>query len=74
MELLNTWLPPAVIIGVVIYTNRLLANGINIRIDDLRYQITRYLDRIERKLDNHLSNYEIRNTGRNNVVGIRRMP
>ena len=66
MELLNMWLPPAVIIGVVIYTNRLLANGINIRIDDLRYQITRYLDRIERKLDNHLSNYKIRNTGRNN--------
>ena len=67
MELLNTWLPPAVIIGVVIYTNRLLANGINKRIDDLRYQITRDLDRVERKLDNHLSNYEIHNTGRNNT-------
>ena len=43
-QLLNTWLPPAVIITVVIYTNRLLANGINKRIDDLGTGLNRRID------------------------------
>ena len=72
-QLMNTWLPPAVIVGVIIYTNRLLANGINKRIDDLRNQMTRehdtlanHLTRVENKLDSHIGNYEIHNTRREN--------
>ena len=65
MDLLNTWLPPAVIIGVVVYTNRLLANGINKRIDDCRQQVSREIDNLRHQmksdhesLANHLTRVE----------------
>ena len=51
MELLNTWLPPAAIISVIIYTNRVSANGLNKRIDDLRSQMTREHDTLAKKVD-----------------------
>ena len=56
MELLNTWLPPAVIIGVVIYTNRLLANGINKRIDDFRQQMCREIDNLRQQMKSDHNN------------------
>ena len=65
-QLMNTWLPPAVIITVVIYTNRLLASGINKRIDDLRNQMSRehdtlekHVTRVESKLDIHMTDHSI---------------
>ena len=58
MELLNVWLPPAAIITVVIYTNRLLANGINgridginKRIDDLGTSLNKRIDGIDKRID-----------------------
>ena len=39
MEWVNVWLPPALIIGVVLYASKLLANGLNKRIDDLRSEM-----------------------------------
>ena len=51
MELLNVWLPPAVIIGVMLYTNNLLGKSINKRIDDLRSQMTREHDTLAKKVD-----------------------
>ena len=58
MELLNVWLPPAAIIAVVIYTNRLLANGINGRIDginkrmdDLGTSLNKRIDGIDKRID-----------------------
>ena len=48
---INTWLPPAIIVGVIVYTNRLLANGLNKRIDDLREQMQREHDTLAGKVD-----------------------
>ena len=48
---INTWLPPAIIVGVIIYTNRLLANGLNKRIDDLREQMQREHGTLAGKVD-----------------------
>ena len=69
MDQLVLLLPPAVIIGVMLFTNNLT----NKRIDDLRDQmknnhqnlaihLTRvedHLTRVENKLDNHITNYGI---------------
>ena len=64
-ELLETILPPAVIIGVIIYTNQLLANGINKRIDDLGKTVNNrigdlraQMGRDHDKLANHLIRVE----------------
>lgn len=54
VELLTVWLPPAVIIAVILFTNNLT----NKRIDDLRSQVKQ----VESKLDSHISNYEVHKT------------
>ena len=60
--LLNVWLPPAVIIGVVVFVNSLT----NKRIDDLRIQmmsdhknLLEEVRGIGKKLDEHIANYYI---------------
>ena len=51
MDVIHVWLPPALIIGVILYTNRLLATGLNKRIDDLRSQMSREHDTLAKKVD-----------------------
>jgi hypothetical protein len=49
--LTTTLLSPAVIVGVIIFTNNLLSKSINKRIDDLRDQMTREHDTLANKVD-----------------------
>lgn len=39
--LLSTWLPPAVIVGVIFWTNSMTKSNLNQRIDDLRSNMQR---------------------------------
>ena len=62
MEILTAWLPPAVIIAVILFTSSLT----NKRIDDLRAQMSREhdnlakkVDAIDSKLSEHLTNYDV---------------
>lgn len=62
MEILTAWLPPAVIIAVILFTSNLT----NKRIDDLRTQMSREhdnlakkVDAIDTKLSEHITNYEV---------------
>lgn len=62
MEILTAWLPPAVIIAVILFTSNLT----NKRIDDLRTQmsrehdnLTKKVDAIDVKLSEHITNYDI---------------
>ncbi|MDE0298517.1 MAG: hypothetical protein OXN17_07795 [Candidatus Poribacteria bacterium] len=62
MEILTAWLPPAVIIAVILFTSNLT----NKRIDDLRTQmsrehdnLTKKVDAIDVKLSEHLTNYDV---------------
>ena len=57
-EIINTWLPPVVIVGVlgtlIMLTNKRitdLGNGLNKRIDDLRSQMTREHDTLANRVD-----------------------
>ena len=62
MEILTAWLPPAVIIAVILFTSNLT----NKRIDDLRAQMSRghdtlakKVDAIDTKLSEHITNYDV---------------
>ena len=62
MEILTAWLPPAVIIAVILFTSNLT----NKRIDDLRAQMSREhdnlakkVDAIDTKLSEHITNYDV---------------
>ena len=62
MEILTAWLPPAVIIAVILLTSNLT----NKRIDDLRTQMSREhdnlakkVDAIDTKLSEHITNYDV---------------
>ena len=62
MEILTAWLPPAVIIAVILFTSNLT----NKRIDDLRTQMSREhdnlakkVDAIDTKLSEHITNYDV---------------
>ena len=62
MEILTAWLPPAVIIAVILFTSNLT----NKRIDDLRSQLSREhdalakkVDAIDSKLSEHIANYDV---------------
>ena len=66
--ILETWLPPAVIISVVVAFNSTTTFILSKRIDDLRDQmrsdhanLANHLTRVENKLDAHISNYSIHN-------------
>ena len=72
---IETWLPPAAIIAVVVAFNTILSKRIDDlgtrfdkRIDDLREQmksdhanLANHLIKVEQKLDEHISNYSIHN-------------
>lgn len=53
--LLSTWLPPAVIVGVIFWTNSMTKNSLNQRIDDLRNQMQREHDTLSKKVDNNFN-------------------
>ena len=73
MDQLISWLQPAVVVGVVLFTSNLtnkrisnLQVSLNKRIDDLRAQmvsdhtnLSNHLARVEKKLDDHIGNYDI---------------
>ena len=69
MEILNTWLQPAVIVAAIVYANRLTFNSLGKRIDDLRSQMAREHDILSKKVDTlteiimkHITDHSIHGT------------
>lgn len=68
MEQLIPWLQPVIVVGVILFVQRIQFNSLDKHIDDLRDQmktdhanLAAHLTRVEQKLDAHITDHSIHN-------------